>query len=104
MMAQGSAPTHHLFYCSPSLSDPNLQSPASPNLEGGALSWPPIEDVSRCLAHCTAQGHLCLSKAAQCSQGAWAVKLFMQQAQHTHLLTWEGITCRGTRNVVYEGQ
>lgn len=101
MRAQGSAPTHHLFYCSPSLSDPNLQSPASPNLEGGALSRPPIEDVSRCLAHCTAQGHLCLSKAAQRSQGAWAVKLFMQQAQHTHLLTWEGITCRGTRNVVY---
>ena len=52
----------------------------SPDLEGWALSGPPTEDVGRGLARCTTQGHLGLGKAAQCSHGARAVELSVQQA------------------------
>lgn len=52
----------------------------SPDLMGWVLSGPPREDVGRSLAHCPTQGHFGLGQAAQGSQGAWAMELFMEQA------------------------
>lgn len=81
--AQESAPLSQLFTVLPLCVTPTSRPPelsVSPDLAGWALLGPPIEDVGRGLAHGTTQGHLGLSKAAQGSQGAWAMKLFMQQA------------------------
>lgn len=66
----------------------------SPDLVAGALSWPPTEDVGRGLAPCAAQGHLGLGEAAQCSPGARAMELAVQQAQHTHRPPRGAAACR----------
>lgn len=82
----------HLRSLTPLLCDPDLPPGlpwGSPDLMGWALSGPPREDVGRSLAHCPTQGHFSLGQDAQCSQGARAMELFMEQAEHPHGL------CRG---------
>lgn len=66
----------------------------SPDLMGWALSGPPRENVGRSLAHCPTQGHFSLGQAAQCSQGARAMELFVQQAEYSQGLRRGAATWR----------